>query len=730
MIDDQIHAYIRSIRAFCQQTLQRRLIVLSGSNDWCITLANAVITPGILALSHDQRLSSMMLQAPETLNFSLGKEFQHILWDGFSSLNPDALGIASGLLKGGGVFMLLLPSFEHLKLHPDNDYARMCSAPLNIHDCHTFFLQRLIQHLQAEKSVTLFEEGLTPVYNGDIHPPIHTDTQQAIINPLPTSDQKHAITAIKKVAFGHRNRPLVIQAHRGRGKSSALGIAAAEIYLEKGAKTVITAPTKASCYTAFQHYERCIQATLSSKIDIKHALAAFEFIPIDALLSEEVKCHILVIDEAAALPTAALSELLGRFSRLVYSTTIHGYEGNGQGFAIRFKKVLDAHFSTWHAITLNTPIRWLEDDALEPWFFRFLLLNANLNDTQYPTHQTRKIDWISQQTLFENEMLFEQLISLLVTAHYQTSPSDIRLILDHPKVKILISYTTISPSEHITLYGVCLVIEEGAIDSAELADDIIAGKRRPRGQLFPQALCASTANSDFLTQRTYRIMRIAVHPSLQQNGIGSELLNVLKVKAVEENVDSLSTSYGLTRDLLSFWQKNNFRTVKLGTKVDGSSGLRSIMMMQALSERATILFIQHTSVFFKAFIFHLNRHHQTLPSTILSSILQDVNTPLALGLENTEMALERSLRAKKITAFAQAARSFDDTQFELFEWIVVAISTPQWQVLSDGEREILITQVLQNRPYKTCLKHSVLTGKKQLVTALRRAVSSLLNAET
>ena len=713
-IDSQIISHIHELADYCKYSLQRRMVVLSGSEDWCFKLVNDLSNINFLVVSHNKNASFEAVQAPEKLNLILGREYDNILWDGFSGLNPDALGIASGLLKYGGFFLLLLPPFDYLKTNADNDYSRMCSETFSINDCHTFFLQRLVDHLQKNSQIAIFEEGKS---SSLCQIATHKDDADKPSISLPTSDQVNAIQAIKTVAFGHRNRPLVLEAHRGRGKSSALGIAAAEIYIEKKLKTTITAPSKKTCEAAFKHYKERIKSSTLSQLEKDEALAAFQFIPIDIMLSHHIDCHLLFIDEAAAIPTSSLNSLSGKFTRVIYSTTTHGYEGNGQGFAIRFKATLDKHYPQWKSLSLNTPIRWLEDDLLEPWFFHFLLLDASLPHISNVSLCSLKTERITQKELFDNDALFEQIISLLVTAHYQTSPSDLRLILDHPKVNILITRNA-DNTQTLSLYGVCLIIEEGSIHSSELAHDIISGKRRPRGHLFPQALCASSASPEFLSQSTYRIMRIAVHPSMQNKGIGSNLLSTLREYANDKHIDSLSTSYGLSQELLSFWNKNQFKVVKLGSKVDGASGLRSIMMMQALSGPAHLLLKKHSPEFLRLFIFNLNRLHQTLPASTVSMVLR------SLSIDIPSSPVFNS--SQKISAFAHASRPLEDTSIVLFEWLLDIIPSAEWDNLSEDKKTILITQILQDRDYKVCLEHLKLDGKKQLLTALRGAVKSLL----
>ncbi|MFP3345534.1 tRNA(Met) cytidine acetyltransferase, partial [Halomonas sp. SIMBA_159] len=80
------------------------------------------------------------------------------------------------------------------------------------------------------------------------------------------------------------------------------------------------------------------------------------------------------VDEAAAIPAPMLQKMLSSYSRVVFASTIHGYEGTGRGFAIKFTSVLDAMTPQWRACSMTSPIRWAAGDPLERWLFETLLL--------------------------------------------------------------------------------------------------------------------------------------------------------------------------------------------------------------------------------------------------------------------------------------------------------------------------------------------------------------------
>ena len=78
-------------------------------------------------------------------------------------------------------------------------------------------------------------------------------------------DQNDVIEQIKKVASGHRKRPLVLTADRGRGKTAALGIILAQLVQETPRNILVTAPQKARLRRYFARWTYCqMQVTISA----------------------------------------------------------------------------------------------------------------------------------------------------------------------------------------------------------------------------------------------------------------------------------------------------------------------------------------------------------------------------------------------------------------------------------------------------------------------------------
>uniref|UniRef100_UPI00301D4D98 GNAT family N-acetyltransferase n=1 Tax=Proteus faecis TaxID=2050967 RepID=UPI00301D4D98 len=67
-------------------------------------------------------------------------------------------------------------------------------------------------------------------------------------------------------------------------------------------------------------------------------------------------------------------------------------------------------------------------------------------------------------------------------------------------------------------------------------------------------------------------------PQRQHLGIGSHLLTHF----IEHHpCDYVATSFGATPELIHFWQRNGFHSIKLGSQRDQASGCFSLLMIYA-----------------------------------------------------------------------------------------------------------------------------------------------------
>lgn len=448
---------------------------------------------------------------------------------------------------GGGTLFLLTPPLDEWAVFADPDYRRFIPYPYVPEDVQGRFLRRLVRLLRRS----------------DFSPTISLHEEDVGLKPDP---QAAAITTILQSEV-----PVVLTADRGRGKSAALGMAASQL-LAAGKRVLLTAPSRATVATVFKHAE--------------HSPA---FFAPDDLLQTLPQGDVLLVDEAAAIPVPLLLKMLEQYPRCVFSTTLHGYEGSGRGFALRFQKELDVRAPAWQAVRLQQPIRWAENDPLERFINQALLLDADLapcppcGERAGDGGECAEYRQLDRDELAQNEPLLRQLFGLLITAHYQTRPSDLRQMLDAPDISIHVL------ERQDSIVAVALLSREGGLD-AELTAAIHAGTRRPHGHPVPQTLTFHAKIPGAAQLVCERVMRIAVHPTLQQQGLGAQLLQHLLGFAATNGADYVGVSYAMTPELLRFWERAGFVLARVGFRKDTASGSRSVVQVKALSAAAALLF--------------------------------------------------------------------------------------------------------------------------------------------
>ncbi len=532
---------------------------------------------------------------------ALGSECDLLVYDAQAGLYPDVLAALLGTLRGGGELLLLAPAWNEWPAFQDPALERLAPWPLDGRAVGRRFVRRLQRELEQAGPDRIQSAG-QPVK-------LALPSAPEWVPLTLTEDQQRAVDAIERAALGHARRPLVLLADRGRGKSTAIGSALARLLAQRSKRIRLLAPSPAAVAAVFDQLARELPQGNREGEAFRHHQGEVRFCRPAEYLAENPACDLLVADEAAALGVPLLQQLCERHNRLVFSTTVHGYEGSGRGFVTRFARYLDGHFRQWKRLVLQQPVRWAAGDPLEALTDRLFLLSAEPNSPSQPPPQAGegvvgdaqageqqgfgsqpRYRWLSQDALAGDETLLSGVYGLLVGAHYQTRPSDLQQLLDGPGLRILAALEGGQP------VGVLLVVEEGGMP-AELAEAIAAGRRRPRGHQLAQSLAAHGGYREAPRLHLWRVMRIAVAEQVRRQGIGSGLLETLRQQAMREKVDLLGASFGLEVGLLRFWLANGYRPVRVGHRHDPASAARSVQMLfplsasgEALNERAVTRF--------------------------------------------------------------------------------------------------------------------------------------------
>jgi tRNA(Met) cytidine acetyltransferase len=698
----------------------------------------------------------------------LGQEFDALLYDVFSGLHADALAALSGCVKGGGIFILYAPplacwpdfidpELERLLAYPQTArqnpgcFLRYLQAKLNASDCLSrLSVQR--ERLVINSATNLLTERLAlPAKTQNDHHLQDSEVAFACYQP----DYSEQLSCINNILELHNaaEATLVVSAGRGRGKSAALGISAARWlqrrqYSADNPQIWVSAPNRDSVSTLFQHaHSEWIRLHSDSSVKMHkrlhsqlHSLlhSRLIFMAPDELLQElqhspatVIRPELLLVDEAASIPLHLLTPILSQIKRSVFAATTHGYEGCGQGFALRFIPALEERLVNWRHIHLKQPIRWLAGDPLEAFMeHSFLLTDGAVS--QFPTKDSpaehKQLDFeslsmaeYSSEYLLKHPDLLCKLFKLLIMAHYRTTPDDLRTLLDSPDVRVFAASADNHP------IGCLLLAEETPFTEAELREQIWQGKRRPRGHLLQQSFAQQLNIEAGLELNMARVIRIAVHPNWQRQGIGRWILQQLPEYCHEQTV-LLGASFASEPPVNSFWLSQGYQLVRIGTKRDAFTGSFSALLVKAISAEGKAL-VQAAQ---KRFSKRLSYFYMLInkAADIQSSELLAPHWQLALYLEEAFPSLfkQGKLELKQLP--------LDDD--DLAELCFFARGYRPYAVVADTlYRASGSTQgLLGNATWQLCIHHQLspkqaagqlgLSGKKTVVDSLREAAAEFL----
>jgi tRNA(Met) cytidine acetyltransferase len=699
----------------------RRCVVLRGPPAETLTAALSVtarlLRESILWVGDGPEGASVV--QPREVPALLGRAFAAVVVAAHRGLDPDLLAQCHGFVIGGGALVLRLG--ETL---PDPD-PRLAAFPYPAAAVGLRFEQRVRRQLPPT--------DLTPIAPP---PPIPSGTpeQRALVARL---------GALLVSGTGH----IALTADRGRGKSSALGLALA---LAVDARPDLDFVISAESPEAVMEVFRFIDSLTSGAPKRPHtpALAATDlshdprWCPLSDLLAGPSR-DLVVIDEAARVPVPVLDRLAARHRRLVLATTVHGYEGTGRGFLLRFLPRFERRAEV-SRLTLEAPIRWAPGCPLEQRVADLLLLSAEpapvslgvqtsagtsaatpaLTSSKTSKIETKgsKIEHLDSQDdirferldrdeLARDESRLGDLFGLLVHAHYRTTPSDLRRILDAPNLAIHAALM----NERVV--AACLVALEGGLD-APLCDAVARGNTRLRAHALADALVAHLGLPEAGRLRMIRSVRIATHPDLRRLGLAARL-----VEHVHESYDAdlFGTLFGASPDLIAFRRTLGYRQVRVSSSRNSRTGEPSVMMLRPVSDAARNLVAQLEA-----------RLAEEWPAqrALLESdgLLLDPElvTALGAGLPPASPATAAQDDAR-VAAYLAGPQTFETLAATLARW--VSRRDAALMRLPRDMRALVEARVLAHTSWETARARAGIASLPAAMRLLRRAIARMSQAE-
>jgi len=541
----------------------------------------------------------------KTLEKIMGTTWDVLVADFRHDFRPNDLGRLVEVVRGGGLIILVTPMLDEwvdmkLPFHRD-----MVTEPYSINDVQPIYLRHIVETLRSNPGVYILSDDGELI--GDVLPrivfrrrktPIPGDStlDEYVYRLALTQDQVDAIYAIDKGTL--LNKPVVITADRGRGKSAALGLAIAGVLLrdygrEKKMRIVITAPEPVNVREVF-NFARKVLRFKGVKFNVKRfgdyivelnsEVGQLRYVsPIEVFRE---RMDYLFVDEASGIPVNLLEGYLERFKFGVFSTTLHGYEGAGRGFQVRFLPMIrNLSRGGLLEVNMSEPIRYAINDPIEDWLFKALLLDSDpakiepeirdlINEADLEYVKIDLGDW-----LFRRLDLFRQYVGIYIFAHYRNRPNDIMMLCDAPHhfARCIMYRDMVVNSLHLSYEG---GLSEDAVRRS------LAGAP-PSGHLIPTVLIRYyPMHKDFSKLKGIRVVRIATHPELMDRGIGSYALKKLISEAKGLGFDWVGASFGATINLLNFWFKNGFVPVYLSPIKNPVSGEFSTIVVNPLNRMA------------------------------------------------------------------------------------------------------------------------------------------------
>ncbi len=694
----------------------------------------------------------------------MGRTYEIVIIDFTRDLPPNEIGRIVETARGGGLIIFIVPpilKWAELKTY---FHRYITTIPWKLEDIRGLFVKRLIRKLFEHKGIYIFDLDRTRILKEHSEKkiinifqrqkpqiPKETSLPRKIYELAITRDQIKALVTMEKLLRypkKDKRKVITIIADRGRGKSAVVGLflgAIAKINAGKGAfgrfMVLVTAPNEYNVYTLFQFAEIALK-TLGEKprisydpLEIRGKGYIITFIsPRDATkIAKREKVEILAIDEASGIPVPILFKLLESAPRLIYSSTIHGYEGAGRGFSIRFlAKLKEKEDIEYYSVDLNEPIRYSANDPIEKWLFDALLLDAepaDLNDKDLQDINAMNVHLekanLDEWFLGPKEKDLRQFIGIYVFAHYRNQPKDLAILADAPHYE---TYALRLPSGKI----VCalLVAVEGGLPASVIRAVYKDKAAEPSGHLIPVAIEKHYRDTKFPTFLGYRIVRIATHPKVMNKGLGSRALEELVSLARKRGFAWVGAGFGANVQLMNFWLKNKFVPIHVSPMRHKVSGEYTTIVIRPLRKELENLIRIYYREFRIRFVEWLRYVHYDMEPELALTILKKGYIWERIEHPYRYRPLLTDIQAKRILAYKLGILSYELVS-DAIQALVKAYfidEDPTRPEINEIAELILLCRVLQARTWSQTLEliNADLTRKKA-TKLFTDAVISLYN---
>ena len=744
---DAVSELLGALR-YARRAHQRVMLVLTGDNDGNLVMgaveamniflrAGSEVGEGILYVYHAfyedgcarREMFERALKQPCNVSYVpyhesiklLGRTFDAAVIDLINNLEPNDLGRLSGIVDGGGLYVLLMPPLDKLTKEVVTRFQSTLLTPqYGPEHLRRYFERRFVAKLYEHRGIIIYDVDERRLLKTSDLPrrlrafkrtPPEVPEKRLLPEPIYrlalTRDQVEVLKLLENLYERPEKgtkRVVIVTADRGRGKSSAIGMGLAglahRIRRAKGmCRVAVTAPSEANVQELFKFVRRGLEK-LNHEVEVEErqglvvgirakGIEVRYFKPLEAVAR---RADLLAVDEAASLQVPMLFALLRRYDRVVYSSTIHGYEGAGRGFSVRFLRRLKRLRNVEvYEYEMEEPIRYSAGDPVEEWAFDTLLLDAEpavLDKEDVKCVESMDVEYLVpdlEEFFLRDEQALREFFGIYIMAHYRNNPNDLGMMMDAPHH--MVRALRLRTGKIVVSLELA---EEGPLDE-ELARESSRGAWI-MGNIIPDRLIKHYKLVDFGRFKGIRIVRIATHPELWGRGLGSRALQEVEREARERGYDWVGAGFGVTYELLNFWLKNGYVPVHLSPDRNPVSGEYSILVVKPLREEVARYVEVIAREFKRRLLYSLAEPYHDLSPRVVRALLHA--TPASKVTPRLTV-----YQVGRLVSYAWGDMTLENCMDCMGE-LARAYFMGGHEFLSEEQELLLITKVLQAKSWK------------------------------